>query len=117
MDTETRVAIAALGDTMNRYFELQQAQFVEWRDEVRGEFAEMRGEFAGLRERVDALTERVASLEHEVMLLRDYVTREIGEIRLELRDLSIRSDQTDELRREINELAVRVDRLEHRQPD
>jgi uncharacterized coiled-coil DUF342 family protein len=102
---------------MNRYFELQQAQFVEWRDEVRGEFAEMRGEFAGLRERVDALTERVASLEHEVMLLRDYVTREIGEIRLELRDLSIRSDQTDELRREINELAVRVDRLEHRQPD
>jgi archaellum component FlaC len=124
MDTVTRAAIAALGDTMSRYFELQQAQFVEWRDEVRGEFAEMRGEFTGLRnqvsklrDRVDALTERVARLEHEVGLFRDYVTREIAEIRLELRELLSQSGQTDELRREVAELAVRVERLERRQPD
>lgn len=53
MDTETRTAITALGDTMNRYFELQQAQFMEWRDEVRGEFAGLRREFSELRERVE----------------------------------------------------------------
>jgi hypothetical protein len=48
MDTETRVAIATLSETMNagfarmdRYFELQQAQFLEWRAELR---AELRGE-------------------------------------------------------------------------
>ena len=131
MDTETRDAIAALGDATNagfarieRCIELQRSEFLEWREEVRGEFAQLRGEFAqlhgefaDLRGRVDALTERVARLEHEVMLLRDYVTREIGEIRLELRELHARVDQTDELRREIDALTVRVDRLERRQSD
>jgi predicted RNase H-like nuclease (RuvC/YqgF family) len=100
MDSETRDAITAMGDTilarMDHYFELQQKQFLE------------------LRERVDALTERVAGLEHEVAQLRDYVTHEISEIRLELRQLRARSDQSDELRREIVELSVRVDRLERR---
>jgi ubiquinone biosynthesis protein UbiJ len=106
---------------MNRHFELQQAQFIEWRDEVRGEFAGLRseftglrGEFAGLHERVDALTERVARLENEVILLRDFVTGEIVAIRLELRELRAQVDQTDELRREIAGLAARVDRLERR---
>jgi ubiquinone biosynthesis protein UbiJ len=131
MDTETRAAIAALGESTNagfarieRYIELQRAEFLEWRDEARGEFAEMRGEFAQLhdefaqlRGRVDALTERVARLEHEVMLLRDYVTREVSEIRLELRELRGRPGQTDELRREVAELTVRVDRLERRRSD
>ena len=124
MDTETRTAITALADTMNRYSEMQQAQFVEWRDEVRGEFAGLRGEFAGLRrefselgERVDALTDRVSRLENEVVLLRDFVTREVAGIRLELRELKAHPDQTDELRREIAELTVRVDRLERQQPD
>jgi predicted RNase H-like nuclease (RuvC/YqgF family) len=131
VDTGTRAAIAALGESTNagfarieRYIELQRAEFLEWREEARGEFAQLhgafadlRGAFADLRERVDALTERVARLEHEVMLLRDYVTREISAIRLELRELRARSDQTDELRREIAELTVRVDHLEQRQPD
>ena len=124
VDTETRAAIAALGESTNagfarieRYIELQRAEFLEWRVEVRGEFAQLHGGFAQLRGRVDALTERVARLEQEVMLLRDYVTREISEIRLELRELRARSDQTDELRREIAELTVRVDHLEQRQPD
>jgi ubiquinone biosynthesis protein UbiJ len=66
---------------------------------------------------MDALTERVGGLEHEVAQLRDYITREIAEIRLELRDLRDRAEQTDELRREIAELSVRVDRLERRQSD
>lgn len=91
---------------MDRYFELQQKQYLELRDE-----------FAELRARVDALSERVGRLEHEVALLRDHVTRDIAEIRLELRELRGRSGQTDELRREIAELTVRVERLERRQPD
>jgi ubiquinone biosynthesis protein UbiJ len=117
MDTEIRYAIAALGDSTNagfarieRYIELQRAEFLEWREEVRGEFTQVRG-------RLDALTARVVGLEQEVMLLRDYATREIGEIRLELRELRARSAQTDPLRLEIDELTARVDRLEQHQPD
>ena len=124
VDTGTRAAIAALGESTNagfarieRYIELQRAEFLEWREEARGEFAQLHGAFADLRERVDALTERVARLEHEVMLLRDYVTREIAEIRFDLRELRERSGQTAELRREVAELTVRVDRLERRQSD
>ncbi len=124
MDSETRAAfatqgaaIAALSETMtagfarvDRYFELQQKQLLEWRDELRGEIREV-------RERVDALTERMGGLEHEVASLRDYVTREITEIRLVLRELRARPGQTEELRREISELTARVERLEGRQSD
>jgi predicted RNase H-like nuclease (RuvC/YqgF family) len=132
MDSETRDAITTMGDTilarMDHYFELQQKQFLEWRAELRGDMHEMRTELradiADLRERVDSLTGRVDSLaarvtglEHEVARLRDYITREIADIKLELRELRGRSGQTDEIRREIAELTVRVDRLERRQPD
>lgn len=124
MDSETSAALAALGDRMaagfaemragfarvDRFIELQQLQFVEWRAELRGEMAE-------LRERVNALTERVGRLEREVMLLRDHVTRDIADIRIELRDLRERSLGTQELRREIAALTIRVDRLEERQSD
>jgi chromosome segregation ATPase len=135
MDTETRVAIAALTETMNagfarmdRYFELQQAQFVEWRAELRGEIAGLRERVDTLTERVDTLservdtlservdtlTERVARLEPEVARLRDFVAREFAEIRLELRELRAQPGQTDELRREIAGLATRVERIERR---
>lgn len=136
MDSETRAALAALSNRMDegfaemragfarvdRFFELQQLQFVEWRAVLRGEMAdlrtELRGEMAELRQRVDALTERVGRLEHEVLLLRDYVTRELAEIRLELRDLRTRTVNTDdELRRDVAALTVRVERLEERQSD
>jgi predicted RNase H-like nuclease (RuvC/YqgF family) len=142
MDTETRAAFAVLGEMMtagfarvdarmgdmdarmtagfaraDHYFELQHIQHLELSGEVaglRGAFAELRGEVKVLSARVDALTERVGSLEHEVSQLRDFVTREVAAIRLELRDLRARADQSDELRREIAELAMRVDRLERR---
>jgi predicted RNase H-like nuclease (RuvC/YqgF family) len=110
MDTETRDAITAMGETilarMDHDFELQQKQFIELRERV-----------DTLTERVDMLTQRVTGLEREVARLRDYVTREISEIRLELRVLRARSDQSDELRREIVELGMRVDRLERRQQE
>jgi predicted RNase H-like nuclease (RuvC/YqgF family) len=133
MDTETRAAITALGESMGaamnagfarieRYIELQRGEFLESRDEMRGEFEGLRGglavlrnEVSELRDRVEALTERVSRLEQEVAQLRDFVTREIAEIRLELRALRARSDQTDELRRDIAQLTMRVDRLERRQ--
>ena len=66
----------------------------------------------------DALTERVGRLEHEVLLLRDYMTRELAEIRLELRDLRHRSLAADDaLRRDVASLMARVERLEERQSD
>lgn len=127
MDDETRAAFAALGEVVaagfartDRYFELQQAQYVELRGEVvelRGEVAALRTEVGRLADRMDALERRVSGLETEVTLLRDYVTREITAIRQELRELRLRSDQNDELRREIADLTARVDRLERSQQD
>lgn len=113
MDDETRAAFAALGEVVaagfartDRHFELQQAQCVELRAEVRQ-----------LHDRMDSLESRISGLETGVTLLRDYVTREITAIRQELRELRLRSDQNDELRREIAQLAARVDRLERSQQD
>jgi|SRR5690606_24820396 len=124
MDNETRAAFAAMNESItslrdtvtaldermtvgfaqvDRFFELQQLQHVEVCERL-----------DLLTERVDALTERVVRLENQVTLLRDHFTREIAEIRVELRALHARSDQTDELRRQITELTVRVDRLERR---
>jgi predicted RNase H-like nuclease (RuvC/YqgF family) len=120
MYSETRAAFAALSDQVtaldekvvagfaraDRYFELQHQQHLE-----------LRGRVGALSERVEALTEHVAHLGHEVAQLRDYVTREIADIKFELRELRGQSGQTEELRREIAELTVRVDRLERRQSD
>jgi predicted RNase H-like nuclease (RuvC/YqgF family) len=120
MDSETRAAFTALNETVtalsetvtagfaraDRYFELQHQQHLE-----------LRNRLDALTARVDALTDRIVILEREVAQLRDYVTREISEIRLELRELRDRSDQSAELRREIAGLAVRVDHLEQRQSD
>jgi len=61
MDDETRTAIATLSETvstgfarMERYFELQQAQYVAFRAEVRAEFAEVRTELTGMRTELTA---------------------------------------------------------------
>lgn len=124
MDSETRDAIAALSETMkagfaraDHYFELQQLQFVEWRAEVRGELGELRQRVDALSKRVDALSERLGQLEHEVMLLRDYVTREIADIRVELRELHSDVVHHADLRREVGALSVRIARLEQQQRD
>lgn len=116
MDTDTREAIAALDGRMTRYFELQRAEILEWREEMRND---MRNGFAGVNARLDALTARVDRLETEVerlqnelTLLRDFVTREFAEVRLELRELRAQADQNAEFRREVAALTARVDRLE-----
>ena len=131
MDNETRAAFAAMNESItslrdtvtaldermtvgfaqvDRFFELQQLQHVE----VCERLDLLTERVDALTERVDALTERVVRLENQVTLLRDHFTREIAEIRVELRALHAHSDQTDELRRQITELTVRVDRLERR---
>ena len=59
MDTETRAAITAMGDTilarMDRYFEIQQVQHVELRAELRGGLADVRGEIADVRREIAEL--------------------------------------------------------------
>jgi exonuclease VII small subunit len=119
MDSDTRAAFAVLTETMNagfaradRYFELQQAQFLEWRDELRGDLTDLRVRLEALTERVARLEQQVADLEQKLALFRDFVTHEIAGIRLELRELRARDDQTDQFRRDIATLAARVDRLE-----
>jgi outer membrane murein-binding lipoprotein Lpp len=102
--TALREAVTAGFARADRYFELQQVQFIEFRDEVVG--------------RLDELTARVDRLEHEVQSLRSafhtfrgWVTREFAEVRGELRELRrVGAAQSAE----IQQLSARVDRLERR---
>jgi chromosome segregation ATPase len=133
--------LAGLRDTMNagfarvdKYFELQQAQHVELRGEVqelrgevqelRGEVQELRGEVQELRDlllaltaRVDRLEARVAGLENELRAFRDWTSRELMDIRRELRLLREAAEERNELRREVDALDERVTRLEQRRDD
>jgi chromosome segregation ATPase len=114
--------LAALRDTvhagfarMDRYFELQQAQFLEWRTELRGEVQELRGEVQELARRVDRIEGRLAALQHQVGALRDWAAREFADVRLELRRLREQVEERDDaLRRDVEALTQRVDSLERR---
>jgi chromosome segregation ATPase len=127
MDTETRAALADLTEMVrtgfarnDRYFELMQAQHLELRDEVRGDIAEVRGDIAELRREmvelratVDGLADRVATLEQEFRAFRDWATRELADVRRELREVrALLETGYTELRRDVNDLSARVARLE-----
>jgi chromosome segregation ATPase len=115
---ELRETVAAGFARMDRYFELQQLQYLELRGEVR----ELRALLVGLTERVDGLEARLEGLEQavqriegEVRALRDWATREFAEIRGELRQLRRESTgRYASLRSEVDALTARVDRLEER---
>ena len=132
MDDETRTALADISATMtagftrmDRYFELQQAQFVEFRSEVYARFEGLDRRVDVLTERVDVLTERVDVLtgrvdgiEAQLHSLRDWATAEVAGIRAELRE--IRRGQVEAaaaqagMRSDLDRLTRRVDRLEER---
>ena len=141
MDAETRAALADLTEIVrtgfarnDRYFELMQAQHLELRDEVgelrsdvrgdidglRGEISGLRGEIGGLRREmvelratVDGLADRVATLEQEFRAFRDWATRELADIRRELREVrTLLETGYTELRRDVDDLSARVARLE-----
>lgn len=132
MDDETRIAIASIAESvstgfarMDRYFELQQAQYVAFRSEIRGELTEVRGELADLRSRLEVLNERVdrvetqvGGLRHEVRALQDWATRELADLRREIRtfESTTRSVHAD-VRRDLDQLRGRFDRLEKRLDD
>jgi predicted nucleic acid-binding Zn-ribbon protein len=112
--------LAGLRDTMNAgfarvdgYFELQQAQHVE----LRGEVQELRDLLLALTARVDRLEARVAGLENELRAFRDWTSRELMDIRRELRLLREAAEERNELRREVDALDERVTRLEQRRDD
>jgi chromosome segregation ATPase len=121
--TELHETVVSGFARLDRYFELQQAQFLDFRSHVIGEFTEIRSEMtefrselASIRGRIDALTARVDRLEHEIRSLRgefssfrDWVTREFADVRSELRELRRVTSQS-----EIEQLSARVERLEQR---
>jgi chromosome segregation ATPase len=121
-DDPHRAELAELRDVvhagfarMDRYFELQQAQHVELRGEfqgLRGEFQELRGEVRELTQRVDRIEVQLASLQHEVSALRDHTTRELADIRVELRQLRQEVKRNAALRAAVDALTDRVTRLE-----
>jgi polyhydroxyalkanoate synthesis regulator phasin len=93
---------------VDRWFELQQQQFLEFR-------AEMLAELARIHARIDALTERVDRLEKELRAFRDWATREVADLRRAVRTLDDNMHEARaETRRELDRVNGRVDRLEHR---
>jgi uncharacterized protein (UPF0335 family) len=139
MDDETRTAFATMAESMaagfagmDRYFELQQAQHIEFRTEVNGrldaltervdrleaEVAVLRQEVAALRQDVDSLRQDVDALRREFRAFRDWTTREVSELRRDVRasgDLTKESET--EVRRDLDQLTNRVDRVEERLGD
>jgi predicted RNase H-like nuclease (RuvC/YqgF family) len=125
MNEEIGSELAALRDIVtagftrvDRYFELQQAQHLELRGEVR----ELRDMLLALTRRVHRIEVRLAGLEEvvqrldsEVRALRDWASREFAEVRNELRQLRREAGGRDAaLRRDVDALAARIDRLEKR---
>lgn len=139
MDDETRTAIAELSETvaagfarMDRYFELQQGQFLEFRAEVKArldvltervdrieaEIAVLRQEVGSLRQEVYLLRQEVDSLRHEFRSFRDWATGEISDLRRELPAMRQSAHESQAaVRRDLDQLGHRVDRLEERVDD
>jgi chromosome segregation ATPase len=126
---ELRGTMTAGFARMDRYFELQQAQHVELRGEVR----ELRAVVVVLTERVGRLEERVAAieerlggvegrlggvegrlqgLENQVRAFRDWTAAELADVRRELRLLRTAAEDREEVRRDVAALDTRVRRLE-----
>jgi chromosome segregation ATPase len=130
-----RSELAELRDTvhagfarMDRYFELSQAQYLELRGEVRelrnllialtSRVDRIEARLDGLEKRLGGLEKRFGGLEEQVRQFRDWVTRELADVRHELRLLRQATEEpTEELRRDIDALDARVTRLEQRRDD
>jgi chromosome segregation ATPase len=123
-----RSELAELRDTvhagfarMDHYFELSQAQYLELRGEVR----ELRDLLIALTSRVDRIEarlgrveERLDGLENQLRQFRDWATRELADVRHEIRLLrQVTEESNTELRRDIDALDARVTRLEQRADD
>lgn len=106
--------VAELRDTvhagfarMDRYFELTQAQHLE-----------LRTLLVALTNRVDGIEARLSGLENQVREFRDWVSRELADVRRELRLLRQATEPSNaDLRRDIDALDARVTRLEQRRDD
>jgi predicted nuclease with TOPRIM domain len=111
MDDETRAAFARI----DRYFELNQAQYNDLRHDV----ADLRQDVADLRQTVGGLPQAVAGLHVKVDDLRQEVgglRREIDALREEFhRFRDWVAAQLAEIRVALRQLTVRVERLEYRQ--
>jgi archaellum component FlaC len=137
-----RSELAELRDTvhagfarMDRYIELSQAQYLELRGEVRElrnllialtgrvdrievRLGGVEKQLGGVEERLGGVEERLDGLENQVRQFRDWVTRELADVRHEIRLLrQVTEESNTELRRVIDALDARVTRLEQRRDD
>jgi chromosome segregation ATPase len=103
---ELRDVVTAGFARMDRYFELQQAQYLELRGEVRE-----------LTARVDRIEARLDRLQNEVRAFRDWVAAELAEVRHELRLLRRAAEQDEGVRRSVEALEARVTLIEERRDD
>jgi chromosome segregation ATPase len=142
LETRMDAGLASLGARMDsgfakmeRHFELQQAQFVDFQTEVRSEFARVHAQLEVLTARVDRLEarlervearlervearldrveERLTSVEQQVRALRDWITTELIDIRRELGRVAPATEAHAAMRRDVDELRRRVDHVESR---
>jgi chromosome segregation ATPase len=118
---------------VDHYFELLQGHFVELRntlialsarvDRVEQRLSALEEKVGGLEEKVGGLEKKVGGLEkkvgglqNEVRALRDWATRELADVRGELRRLrhAVEDEADSDLRRDVADLDARVTRLEGR---
>lgn len=118
MTADERNELALLRETMmagfarvDHYFELQQAQHLELRADLKAlsdRVGRLEQEFARLRQ-------EFLRLEQEFRTFREWTAGEFAEVRLELRRLRQEgADRDDRLRGELSALSQRVNRLEER---
>jgi uncharacterized coiled-coil DUF342 family protein len=108
MDDETRAAFGRI----DRWFELNQAQYSELRQDVAGlhmkfddlrqgvgslrrEIDALRQEIDALRQEIDALRQEIDALRQEFYRFRDWVTAQFAEIRLALQQLTLRVERLE----------------------
>jgi chromosome segregation ATPase len=97
MDDETRAAFGR----MDRWFELNQSQYNDLRQDVAGLHVKMDGlsqEVGGLRQDLQGLRQEFDALRQEFYRFRDWVTAQFAEVRLALQQLTARVDRLDDRR-------------------
>ena len=90
MDGETRAAFGR----MDRWFELNQSQYNDLRQDVAG----LHGKMDGLSQEVGALRQDLQGIRQEFYRFRDWVAAQFAEIRLALQHLTVSVDRLDDRR-------------------
>ena len=102
MDADTRAAFAALEASMNRWFELSQAQHMELRSSMDRQFTEVRQDLVDVqhglgqvRQDISRIETRLNAFYDEFCQFRDWVVEQFADVRAALRQLTQRVERLE----------------------